>query len=72
VLGSQHDNQILEALRLSPLSTSRLARDVGVDDGALTQRLINVLLKDGLVEVSGAAGSTPIWDLTQKGRDRIG
>jgi DNA-binding MarR family transcriptional regulator len=69
-LGSEYNPRIIELLALAPQNTTRLASALKVDDGALTAHLINGLLKDGLIRVCGADGSTPIWELTEEGRKR--
>ena len=68
MLDASDDDRIIDLLAVSQLSTTRLARELRVDDGALTGRLLNVLLPNGTVEVCGADGSTPIWTLTEDAR----
>jgi hypothetical protein len=69
-LGSQYDGQIIELLALgNALSTTRIARELKVDDGALTMRLF-ALAKEDLIRVCGADGSTPVWEITDAGRVR--
>ena len=70
MLGAAYDDRIIDLLALSPLSTTRLAKELGVDDGALTLRLFNVLVAEGRIEISGAAGSTPVWTLTASEREK--
>jgi Mn-dependent DtxR family transcriptional regulator len=70
-LGDRYDNQVIELLALgNALNTTRIARELKVDDGELTLRLLNHLAKDGVIRVCGADGSTPVWELTEAGRER--
>jgi len=69
-LGPQYDDRVIELLALgNPYSTTRIAKELKVDDGALTLRLLQ-LQKDGLIRICDAAGSTPVWELTEAGRER--
>jgi hypothetical protein len=68
-IGSEHDGEIIKLLALTPQTASRLGRELKVDDGALTIHLHNTLARDGLIEVVGADGSSPVWALTAKGRE---
>ena len=67
-IGGEYDTKIIKLLGLSEMSTTRLAKELGVDDGGLTRHLINDLVKTGFIEVVDADGSTPVWDLTDEGR----
>jgi hypothetical protein len=69
--GLSHDDyRILERLRVGECSTIRLASAVDRDERNLTKRLLE-LADERLVMMSGAAGSTPIWALTDAGRSRV-
>jgi hypothetical protein len=69
-LGAQYDDQVIELLALgNQLTTTRIARELKVDDGALTMRLF-ALAKEDLIRVCGADGSTPVWEITDAGRAR--
>jgi predicted ArsR family transcriptional regulator len=66
-LGSEHDAQIIKLLALTPMTATRLGKELQVDDGALTIHLFK-LQEDGLVKIVDADGPNPVWDLTEKGR----
>jgi DNA-binding MarR family transcriptional regulator len=70
-LGPTYDDGVIKVLALGSegRSTTRIARELKVDDGALTIELFR-MAKEGFIEISGAAGSTPIWRLTGEGRAR--
>jgi len=68
-LGSEYDDKIIKLLALTPMTATRLGRELKLDDGALTLHMFNKLAKDGLVEIVGADGSSPVWGLTDAGRE---
>jgi hypothetical protein len=71
-LGPEHDDGVLRLLALgTPMTATSLGRELKVDDGALTIRIINHLLRDGLVEIVDAAGPNPVWAITDAGRERV-
>lgn len=69
-LGSEYDDRIIKLLALSSMTATRLGKELKVDDGALTIHLFNTLAKDGLIEVVDVEGSSPVWALTEAGRER--
>jgi hypothetical protein len=69
-LGSEIDGKIVKLLSGSPMTATRLGKELNVDNGALTIHLFNGRLrKEGLIEVVGADGSSPVWGLTDAGRE---
>jgi hypothetical protein len=69
-LGSQYDSQIIKLLALTPMTATRLAEEIKVDDGTLALHLNNKLPKDGSIKIVGARGSSPVWGLTEAGQER--
>lgn len=76
-LGSQYDDEIVTLLALGRLSTTHIAKQIQVDDGALTIRLWQLAkiatsgnVDAALIQICGADGSTPVWELTDAGRTR--
>jgi DNA-binding MarR family transcriptional regulator len=66
----EYDDRVIELLALgNALNTTKIAKHLKVDDGALTLRLFE-LAKEDLIRVCGADGSTPVWELTDAGRAR--
>lgn len=63
--GTSHDAQVVEALALGPLDTTRIAKELKVDDGELRLRL-HELEREGVVRICGANGQTPVWELTDR------
>jgi DNA-binding MarR family transcriptional regulator len=70
-LGSRYDSRVIKVLALAGIgrSTTHIARELKVDDGALTIELFR-MAKEGFIEICGADGSTPVWALTDEGRTR--
>lgn len=68
-LGRSYDARIIDALARGPLSTTKLAKELQVADGPLTVRLFQ-LVHLGVIRICGAVGRTPIWELTEAGRER--
>jgi Mn-dependent DtxR family transcriptional regulator len=66
--GTTYDNRVVKVLALrKERNTSWIAHELKVDDGALTIELFR-MANEGVIEVCGADGQTPVWRLTDAGR----